>query len=151
MQDAEKAAVRAGLPQGLADPDSKLRTAVGLAVAAIAAWDCPDAWPDLLDNLLRAIDQRDNQHLGEPCAELCAELVRSKPWLACGRLGGVPYCGRRTLARHGRWSRCMALTGTKVRHQLVSVKSSTCSFTSMQSLPWLPSASLPCSAGRHCA
>lgn len=56
--------MRAALPPGLADPNSKLRTAVGLAVAAIAKWDCPDAWPDLLDNLLRAIDQRDNQPLG---------------------------------------------------------------------------------------
>jgi hypothetical protein len=62
--DDEKAAVRAALPAGLADPNSKLRTAVGLAVAAIAKWDCPDAWPDLLDNLLRAIDQTDNQPLG---------------------------------------------------------------------------------------
>lgn len=57
--------MRAGLPQGLADPDSKLRTAVGLAIAAIAAWDCPDAWPDLLQGLLQAINQRDNQPLGK--------------------------------------------------------------------------------------
>lgn len=62
--DEEKAAVRAALPAGLADPTSKLRTAVGLAVAAIAKWDCPDAWPDLLSNLLRAINQTDNQPLG---------------------------------------------------------------------------------------
>ena len=62
--DSEKAAVRAGLPGGLADGNSKLRTAMGLAVAAIAKWDCPDAWPDLLQNLLHAIDQRDNQPLG---------------------------------------------------------------------------------------
>jgi hypothetical protein len=63
--DDEKAAVRAALPAGLADSNSKLRTAVGLAVAAIAKWDSPDAWPDLLDNLLHAIDQRDNVPLGE--------------------------------------------------------------------------------------
>lgn len=70
IADDEKAAVRAALPAGLADADSKLRTAVGLAAAAIAKWDCPDAWPDLLDNLLRAIDQHDNPPLGESCVLL---------------------------------------------------------------------------------
>jgi hypothetical protein len=63
IEDSEKATVRATLPAGLSDPNSKLRTAVGLAVAAIAKWDCPEEWPDLLDNLLRAINQHDNPHL----------------------------------------------------------------------------------------
>lgn len=54
---------------------AQIRTAVGLAVAAIAKWDCPDAWPDLLDNLLRAIDQRDNPPLGE-------EFCKPAPWFS---------------------------------------------------------------------
>lgn len=36
--DAEKAAVRAALLPGLADSSSLLRTAVGLAISAIAKW-----------------------------------------------------------------------------------------------------------------
>lgn len=64
IEDNEKSTVRTTLPAGLSDPNSKLRTAVGLAVAAIAKWDCPEEWPDLLDNLLRSINQHGNPHLG---------------------------------------------------------------------------------------
>lgn len=62
--DEEKAAIRASLPAGLADADSKLRTAVGMAVAAIAKWDVPQAWPTLLPDLLRVIKERSNSNLG---------------------------------------------------------------------------------------
>ena len=31
-----------------ADPESKIRTAVGVAIANIARWEVPDIWPDLL-------------------------------------------------------------------------------------------------------
>lgn len=72
IEDHEKATVRAALPAGLSDPSSKLRTAVGLAVAAIAKWDCPEEWPDLLDNLLRAINQHDNPHLGALHRRACS-------------------------------------------------------------------------------
>ena len=50
--DAEKAAVRTALPSGLADRAAKIRTAVGMAIACIAHWDWPDAWPGLMGELL---------------------------------------------------------------------------------------------------
>ena len=64
IEDAEKAAIRATLPAGLADANSKLRTAVGMAVAAIAKWDVPQAWPSLLPELVRVISERSNSNLG---------------------------------------------------------------------------------------
>jgi len=36
--DGEKGAIRAALLPGLGDPSSKIRTAVGMAVAAIGKW-----------------------------------------------------------------------------------------------------------------
>ena len=49
--DEDKAAIRAALPLGLGDADSKVRTACGMAVAAVANWDGP--W--CLDALTAAI------------------------------------------------------------------------------------------------
>lgn len=56
--DAEKAAVRRDLVAGLADPEAKVRVAVGMAVAGIAKWDVPAAWPELLGQLVGAIAAR---------------------------------------------------------------------------------------------
>lgn len=50
--ESEKAALRGALPEGLASPSSKLRTATAVAIARIAAWDCPEQWPELLDGLV---------------------------------------------------------------------------------------------------
>jgi hypothetical protein len=58
LPEADKAAVRAALPQGLSDPASKVRTAVGVAVAAIAAHDWPQHWPELLPGLVGAVANR---------------------------------------------------------------------------------------------
>ena len=65
VSDSEKAALRAQLPQGLADPLPKLRIAVSMAIASIAQWDLPDAWPGLLNLLMEAVTTKNNQHLGE--------------------------------------------------------------------------------------
>ena len=50
--EAEKAAVRAALPSGLADRAARIRTAVSMTIAAIAQTDWPDAWPELMRELL---------------------------------------------------------------------------------------------------
>ena len=56
--DEEKSRVRALLPAGLGDNNTKINTAVAMAVAAIAAWDCPQQWPELLPGLVRAITDK---------------------------------------------------------------------------------------------
>lgn len=64
LSDNEKAAIRHHLPQGLTDPQPKLRTGVSMAIAAIAKWDLPDAWPELLNSLMTAVTTKENQTLG---------------------------------------------------------------------------------------
>ena len=63
--EEEKARVREALPTGLTDPDRRLRTAVAMALGAVARWDVPDQWPDLLPSLIQAITARKNPCLGE--------------------------------------------------------------------------------------
>ena len=56
--DDEKAALRRDLVAGLADSEGKMRVAIGMAIAGIAKWDVPTAWPDLLGQLIGAIRER---------------------------------------------------------------------------------------------
>ncbi|KAJ7556791.1 hypothetical protein O6H91_05G098700 [Diphasiastrum complanatum] len=56
----DKAAIRSLLLSALDDPCGKVRTAVGMAVASIAAWDWPEEWPDLLGYLLESISGQSN-------------------------------------------------------------------------------------------
>lgn len=64
LDDNERAAIRQQLPSGLADPDRKLRTACGMALSAVARFETSES-PELVQQLVAAIDQRDNPHLGE--------------------------------------------------------------------------------------
>jgi hypothetical protein len=64
IEDPEKATIREALPAALSDPNTKIRTAVAMAVAGIAAWDCPQAWPALLPGLVGAIAARQDANLG---------------------------------------------------------------------------------------
>ncbi|KAL0051329.1 hypothetical protein WJX82_005781 [Trebouxia sp. C0006] len=76
VSNDEKAAIRTHLLQGLADPLPKLRTAVSMAVSAIAKWDLPDAWPGLLNLLMKAVTSKANQDLvdgGVRCLSLFAD------------------------------------------------------------------------------
>eukprot|EP00117_Sycon_ciliatum_P025680 scpid22203/ scgid1813/ Importin-9; Importin-9a; Importin-9b; Ran-binding protein 9 len=50
-----KAVIRQMLPDGLADPSSKVRNSVAYALSKIASIDFPDDWPNLFDWLVRAI------------------------------------------------------------------------------------------------
>lgn len=53
---AVKARVRDLLPFGLNDPSSKLRTQVAVSMALIGSYDWPDAWPQLFEILVRALN-----------------------------------------------------------------------------------------------
>ena len=64
VADNEKTAIRSQLPQGLADPLPKLRTAASMAIAAIAKWDLPDAWPGLFEMVVAAITSKSSQQSG---------------------------------------------------------------------------------------
>lgn len=64
MAAQEKQALRAALPAGLADPVRRLRTAAGMAVAAVAKWDCPEAWPELLPGMLVVLAQKPSPQHG---------------------------------------------------------------------------------------
>lgn len=61
----EREAIKERLPEGLGDESSKVRTAVAMAVAGIAKWDCPQAWPGLIPGLVQAITAKKNANLGE--------------------------------------------------------------------------------------
>ena len=56
--DDEKEAIRTLLPNGLADPLPKIRTACGMAIATVATWDWPQQWPQLTTQLVGAIRER---------------------------------------------------------------------------------------------
>lgn len=64
VAENEKAAIRSQLPQGLADPLPKLRTATSMAIAAIAKWDLPDVWPGLFEMIVSAITSKSSPHSG---------------------------------------------------------------------------------------
>ena len=48
------------LPNGLKDGSSKVRTAVGMSIAALAKVEYPDEWPELLPTLISFVQQKDN-------------------------------------------------------------------------------------------
>jgi hypothetical protein len=55
-----KEIVRHALPAALSDPETRIRSTVAYAISAIAQWDWPEAWPDLLDRLVSSLSS------GEP-------------------------------------------------------------------------------------
>eukprot|EP00250_Pteridium_aquilinum_P006987 c16793_g1_i1 orf=84-3179(-) len=54
----EKVVIRNLLLQVVDDSYGKIRTAVGMAVASIASCDWPEEWPDLMDLLLRYLNEQ---------------------------------------------------------------------------------------------
>lgn len=66
VTEAEKNQIRAMLPAGLADPNSRMQMAVGMAIAEITKWDDQSQWPQLLPGLVQAIHTKTNSHLGKP-------------------------------------------------------------------------------------
>lgn len=53
-----QALIKERLPQALADPDNKMQTASGMAIAVIVKYEFPDGWPQLLPSLVQAITAR---------------------------------------------------------------------------------------------
>ncbi|KAK5776797.1 uncharacterized protein LOC108479424 [Gossypium arboreum] len=69
----EKAVIRGLLLSTLDDPNRKLCTAISMAVAAIAVYDWPESWPDLLPFLLKLIGDQTSMngvHGGLRCLAL---------------------------------------------------------------------------------
>jgi hypothetical protein len=60
-QDAEKALVKQCLLHGLSEPHSKISKAVGMAIIAVAEYDYPQAWPDLLPTLISMVKSTENK------------------------------------------------------------------------------------------
>ena len=53
-----QALIKERLPQALADPDNKMQTASGMAIAVIVKYEFPDGWPQLLPSLVQAVTAR---------------------------------------------------------------------------------------------
>ena len=47
-----KAEIRALLPMGLKQDNSKVRASVAYAISAVASWDFPETWPNLFNILM---------------------------------------------------------------------------------------------------
>ncbi|KAL1148564.1 hypothetical protein V6Z11_A10G134100 [Gossypium hirsutum] len=60
----EKAVIRGLLLSTLDDPNRKLCTATSMAVAAIAVYEWPESWPDLLLFLLKLIGDQTSMNEG---------------------------------------------------------------------------------------
>lgn len=74
----DKAAIRSGLPAGLRDPDSKIRTAIAMAIAAVANWDLPQEWPGLLESIVSSIKQGTDPNLGRYACCRCTTGVLAR-------------------------------------------------------------------------
>ncbi|KDD74462.1 hypothetical protein H632_c1295p1, partial [Helicosporidium sp. ATCC 50920] len=55
VSDADKTTLRWELPRVLGSADAGVRNAGVHCVAAVAKWDCPDQWPELLPGLFQSI------------------------------------------------------------------------------------------------
>ena len=86
----EKAAVRAVLTNGLSDETPRIRTAVSMVIASIAAFDWPDAWPNLMSELVRPLEDAARSPVADPaaaatvagvlrCLELCSSELQVPP------------------------------------------------------------------------
>lgn len=71
--EEEKASIRRALPQGLADPAPRMRTAVSMVIASIAAHDWPEEWPQLMPQLIEPLRQATSN---QPCPHTLAGVLR---------------------------------------------------------------------------
>lgn len=73
LSDAEKAAVRPLLLQTIFQAPHAVSTPLGVCTAAVANWDFPEAWPEVLPFLLAAIQPQ------QPGREVRSNAVFLKP------------------------------------------------------------------------
>ncbi|WIA28271.1 hypothetical protein OEZ86_010825 [Tetradesmus obliquus] len=74
--EADKQQIRAALPARLMDPDSKIRTAVAMAIAAVVSWDWPQAWPGIMEFIVNSIKDRKDANLLMGCLR-CLSVIAS--------------------------------------------------------------------------
>uniref|UniRef100_A0A383VNQ8 Importin N-terminal domain-containing protein n=1 Tax=Tetradesmus obliquus TaxID=3088 RepID=A0A383VNQ8_TETOB len=74
--EADKQQIRAALPAGLMEPDSKIRTAVAMAIAAVVSWDWPQAWPGIMEFIVNSIKDRKDANLLMGCLR-CLSVIAS--------------------------------------------------------------------------
>eukprot|EP00667_Euglena_gracilis_P003828 EG_transcript_3840 len=79
MADEEKQHLKAKLPLGLVDAERKVTTMVGMTIGQISAFDYPDEWPTLVEDLLMMVQTHAGSH---PAAVYgcvtCLEVVTEK-------------------------------------------------------------------------
>ena len=84
ISDAEKAQVRHLLPASLAEPNSRIQTAVGMAIAEIGKSDCPHIWPDLLPGLVHAVKSSSITQGGRDVRSYVADKSNNPPHVVVG-------------------------------------------------------------------
>lgn len=83
--EEEKALMRAWLPPLLGDPSSRVRTAISMAIAAVADFDFPLHWPGLLEWLVAAVKaSSSNTSLGAWVMRHACACACSMQHAACG-------------------------------------------------------------------
>jgi hypothetical protein len=90
--DEEKRFIKDALPAGLSQANSKVRTAVALAIATIAKWDYPEQWPGLLEHLVACIKSGHDTNLGEAAAAALAARRLAAELVARGPAGALVRC-----------------------------------------------------------
>ncbi len=92
--EQEKAGIRAEIPKGLADPNSKIRTAVAMAIASIACTDVPQDWPTLIGDIVGAISSRTSPLLvsgSVRCLSMFMEELDEEPLIQVDALAELTH------------------------------------------------------------
>ncbi|CAF1010190.1 unnamed protein product [Didymodactylos carnosus] len=70
-----KCQIRKILPSGLQEPNHRLRVGLACVISAVAEWDCPEAWPELLPYLINSLKSQ-NKSLVHGTVRVLTEIVR---------------------------------------------------------------------------
>ncbi|CAF1084363.1 unnamed protein product [Adineta steineri] len=70
-----KSQIRRILPHGLNEPNHRLRVGLACVISAVAEWDCPESWPELLPFLIESL-KTTNKSLIHGSIRVLTEIVR---------------------------------------------------------------------------
>ncbi|CAF0841637.1 unnamed protein product [Rotaria sp. Silwood1] len=70
-----KSQIRHILPHGLNEPNHRLRVGLACVISAVAEWDCPESWPELLPFLIDSLKST-NKSLIHGSIRVLTEIVR---------------------------------------------------------------------------
>ncbi|CAF2751969.1 unnamed protein product [Rotaria sp. Silwood2] len=70
-----KSQIRHILPHGLNEPNHRLRVGLACVISAVAEWDCPESWPELLPFLIESLKST-NKSLIHGSIRVLTEIVR---------------------------------------------------------------------------